>query len=575
LLTIGFYQVCINQKDTQEKSQQVGIMKDIYENATSVLVWLGPSSDESDMVMELAIKEGPALVQGGNYNTATTTVTSGAEIVHDFFESNPFDIAMRKLKESPRLGKYILSLWSLLYRQYWYRIWILQEIAVGKDIIIACGNQSCPLEQFETTVVTLTQIITSLALHLASTNSWIDHFNEGTMDLLLNTPENSPAVSMLRIRRRYQNNISLNLEWMLYHVNSLRSTDIRLRAKDPRDKVHALLGIASDVKLCVAKPGDRVHALLGKARNGEQLAFAVDYAETVTVEKVFTDTARAILQCNFDLLLTAQSIGLQGKPSLGMPSWAPDWRLNVKSCPSHCSGLDMPFRPYGQTKPVFPYPHKDNSNILNMTGSRVDIVSDMGAILKEKLVEKMTSASFPSLDLFLAELKAFCLQSAASDAQVYGDPKQWLDRALYSIPVGDQEVISVGGRTLRRLTEASRLRYESLLAFLRIAPSLEASALDKLIQQEWHKFAIYIPVVYLMAGRRPFITEKGYVGVGPACLQPGDVVCIFYGAHVPYLNRPDRGQPGRFTLVGDAYVHGIMDGEFMEINRKEEVFELV
>lgn len=43
-------QICINQRDLQEREQQVGMVDTIYSNAKSVLVWLGP--DEKDEAQE-------------------------------------------------------------------------------------------------------------------------------------------------------------------------------------------------------------------------------------------------------------------------------------------------------------------------------------------------------------------------------------------------------------------------------------------------------------------------------------------------------------------------------------------
>lgn len=40
-------QVCINQKDIDEQSQQVAQTHDIFSRATKVLVWLGPSFEGS------------------------------------------------------------------------------------------------------------------------------------------------------------------------------------------------------------------------------------------------------------------------------------------------------------------------------------------------------------------------------------------------------------------------------------------------------------------------------------------------------------------------------------------------
>src|SRR2546421_582003 len=41
-------QICINQLDKSEKSEQVNVMDQIYHTAGEVLVWLGPAMDNSD-----------------------------------------------------------------------------------------------------------------------------------------------------------------------------------------------------------------------------------------------------------------------------------------------------------------------------------------------------------------------------------------------------------------------------------------------------------------------------------------------------------------------------------------------
>ncbi len=78
------------------------------------------------------------------------------------------------------------------------------------------------------------------------------------------------------------------------------------------------------------------------------------------------------------------------------------------------------------------------------------------------------------------------------------------------------------------------------------------------------------------AGRRFFVAEKGYIGNGPPRVQTGDDVYILRGGKMPLAlrrdeqssYRPPRGpypEPYKHckqhSLVGDCYVHGIMDGE--------------
>lgn len=59
-------------------------------------------------------------------------------------------------------------------------------------------------------------------------------------------------------------------------------------------------------------------------------------------------------------------------------------------------------------------------------------------------------------------------------------------------------------------------------------------------------------------GHSFFGTKGGYMGLGPKILQPGDVVCVLAGGEVPFILRPDHGY---YRLVGECYLHGIMNGE--------------
>lgn len=60
--------------------------------------------------------------------------------------------------------------------------------------------------------------------------------------------------------------------------------------------------------------------------------------------------------------------------------------------------------------------------------------------------------------------------------------------------------------------------------------------------------------------RRPMLTTTGFVGLAPEHVEPGDQVFVLLGGTTPFVLRPVDGGD-RYTLVGDAYVHGIMYGE--------------
>ena len=71
--------------------------------------------------------------------------------------------------------------------------------------------------------------------------------------------------------------------------------------------------------------------------------------------------------------------------------------------------------------------------------------------------------------------------------------------------------------------------------------------------------------------RKFFSTHKGFFGLGPGALKVGDRVAVLLGSDVPFIIReadPDTLDPTmpvphdtKFKLVGECYVHGLMQGQ--------------
>lgn len=76
--------------------------------------------------------------------------------------------------------------------------------------------------------------------------------------------------------------------------------------------------------------------------------------------------------------------------------------------------------------------------------------------------------------------------------------------------------------------------------------------------------------------RRLMISSKGYIGLVPPKTQEGDLVCVLFGCSVPVILRK---QGSHYIFIGESYVHGIMDGEAIQMMNEghlvEEDFTLV
>ncbi|SPQ21408.1 6e4a2e03-3f34-4a88-b893-88585cdd9405 [Thermothielavioides terrestris] len=81
---------------------------------------------------------------------------------------------------------------------------------------------------------------------------------------------------------------------------------------------------------------------------------------------------------------------------------------------------------------------------------------------------------------------------------------------------------------------------------------------------DWQIFqAARIALINALRNRRLGITEAGRLGLFPRHGKVGDTVCVVQISDVPFLLRPAE-QSGKYCLVGECYVHGIMKGEVVE-----------
>ncbi|KAF2202117.1 HET-domain-containing protein [Delitschia confertaspora ATCC 74209] len=81
---------------------------------------------------------------------------------------------------------------------------------------------------------------------------------------------------------------------------------------------------------------------------------------------------------------------------------------------------------------------------------------------------------------------------------------------------------------------------------------------------------MYETLLNRLPGSSFFITDTGFFGIGPATIENGDSLAIWFGAPVPFVLRHLKRSEGSngenvvHLVVGVAYVAGIMDGEMVD-----------
>jgi hypothetical protein len=335
--------VCLNQKDSNEKSREIWRMLDIYTNATSVVIWLGGASDDSDRAMDhleylsnqylrapdlkkrlLACVEVFLALERivfGVFAASMRTYRQRPQNVVMFhlllFQITPgvsnrqwwytlpllylgSVFILRTLREYARVAirsggevheKHvddadIRAIANFFSRSWFSRTWILQEAIAARSAVISCGHREMPLEPLGKACDQMAEIV------MSEERSPYLHGNFQQFELLNSVIRHAKTESYAHGE-------------LLYLLNTFSHCG----AGDDRDKVYGLLGLSKEAST--------------KGRGSG--ALKVDY-NMPTVD-VYKHTARYLIETMGTLDVLRAAVGT-GKVS-GLPSWVPDWTTTL------------------------------------------------------------------------------------------------------------------------------------------------------------------------------------------------------------------------------------------------------
>lgn len=584
--------ICINQNDPEEKAEQIKMMREIYSCATVVDVFLGPGTPGTDKAMEAVQDIGQAAYHAGVLSITVESMRDCGFYIRDDHEGYGFN---RPKIDDPLAGvkrslyqlamdigtKFPYTEWSEIgNREYWNRLWIMQEFCLGKELMITCGKWTIPFQHcFETAWIFLT-MQAPMVLHTygilqsaENPDGAVDPAVEPMLRYLVSY-ESSPTSTgpLIGARKQHRNFKPSTLMNLLERCCLKASKDLVRKATYPRDLIYGLLGMASDSGSLNIQP------LYTNIKSVE---------ETV---QIFTSVTRVLLEHdNVDILTWCQHP--RSLPNL--PSWVPDFTsITLKpACETREAAL---FSASGQSSlSIAPDTASADPRLIGVRGARVDTVMDHGSMYTVEDTSRIIMRStqewlqvFATTTQYLEEIKALCekaqlICSSNSTSSSLSESK-WSE-AYWRIPCADQADKS----TFRtRATSASLQGYEDIRRSMEIyikmatnltqyhhnSKALEAYSAEHIACIQSAAYASYKNAMAYQTNRKPFISSRGYVGLIPAHSLPGDVVIIIFGAVQPFVVR--RVGVDRWELIGEAYVYGIMDGEFMESESQAEEFIL-
>jgi hypothetical protein len=337
-----------------------------------------------------------------------------------------------------------------------------------------------------------------------------------------------------------------------------------------------LLRVFGDKEASV--PIDKVFALIGMARSYS----SVDTAQT----DILLDLAHFLFDNDealdvFDLAGT----GWKGGSNSNLPSWAVDW-TTVRSGMPVLSRMGSSAVRYHATKGMLPSMKRGGSRWEMMVkGKYVDRIRSILPIQSTETGiqwpldtqnDPILSYLDDALDLARKEIRGPYLDQSLDEAvwrTLIGDKTQLVrpapghyGRVIRSVVQRWQETADVAQSSDPRMT--ARQDVAETLRDRWGAKRVEE------IEQDAQDLKKIDPLFDSRQSGQTYMfctTESGYIAMVPELSQVGDIVCLIYGLDVPYVMRKVEG---RFRLVGTSYVHGLMDGQGLDLPHEDEEFVL-
>jgi hypothetical protein len=567
--------ICIDQNNTKERSEQILRMRSIYEKAVLVIAWLGLAADGSDAAIDVLDVVGREAIAAGILKIRSADFHNCLKPGADRHE-----VAIKELLDgiAQKAGVVIpdLPIKCLSERKYWNRIWIIQEVCVARNVTFVCGSKRLSFSNFAPALMFITayHVITMAdrMRALASINpaDFLDPVKVPALAAKLNAYKaeqdnyvegpDSAASILFGTRYRYQAEIGSpeTLVEILRRECVGNKSSMGQRVTDPRDIIYGILGLASD---------------------NEKLEIEPDYSKNT--EQIYTEVTRRLIEHGNILILS----WCQHPRSLeGMPSWVPDFSSRIRN-PCGDERRCKLFSASGKQQLKKPHIHSSPENlglsakILKLACIRVDTIMNIGNAWNTNPDD---SFDFTAADKFLQDISMFCLRGRMSkmmkrfrerdfktpfDKAASSCDKRMYEEGDWRIPCGDLER---KGSERRRASTFIKVGYDELRKWI-------ADQSVSHMRTQSHACEAYKLAMGDMHNRRPFLSPDGYVGLVPTQAQVDDLVCIVAGADVPFVFRklPDGGQKQQqqqqcYQLIGEAYVHGIMDGEFVASGAEPE-----
>ncbi|KAL2067690.1 hypothetical protein VTL71DRAFT_15786 [Oculimacula yallundae] len=586
-------------------TSQVGMMRKIYEQSTEVIVWLGesgPNDDLGEAILPMLsekerlwslyqwhgddrdfLKLKASMSQEGtarrdralNERHDMADIFGAFRVMHALFNGvEASDI--QELRHFSRTGPILKGFDALMKQRWWSRAWIVQEVVVAQHVTIRYGQLSAPWKLFAHAALQYEK--GRLETHADSSYPYLEQqslvqFSQKILEIETTRNEwrSIEPLGLLPLLRKFRSRSAL----------------------DERDKVFALLGLVRFWRV-------------------QERKFSPDYSLSPLV--VAFMTTKSMLASYGTLSVLAGTLRPLER-SDSNPSWVVDWsfppKLNEDTRLENLLWYDA-----GGGSGLIEL-HKQR--VLKIEGTYLDEVISMG----DELVETTIARVRPLIRSWNEHLVRSAYSRPSFSDYIGGGT---VSEAFWRTICGNLKRTKPGEegsdnvkRGFQRATDDGALSFEQFrsadYSFRRTTSIIggvwkESNESDANIASGT---SFLHAVECASTGRRFFVTKRGYIGTGPHTIAVGDYAVVVSGSQVPFILRKapgsetcnnefvevlssanaaqptyvDAGKDAKapkaqehcsethsrlYYVVGDAYVHGVMNGEFSDPGSRQSIF---
>lgn len=550
--------VCIDQGNIQERNSQVSLMRDIYFQCKRGLIWIGdvesskanassrpPASfyewltDFSDWGNSSALDKDDS-TRISDFETKLKTyyrlpfalrhglVIDSIQGAYCFLNLLASDIPF--LSNHDAFRRIIIALHKIMSSAWWVRQWVIQELALPPQVNLQYGN-----------------IVASWDLFSRAARNYDHHRKECCKDHYDYLHWNDVR-HMEHFSRTVVELDDLRQEWQkIRNGKTEERTDITLRqllwqfrekdTSDPRDKVFALYTLVNSW--------------------GKQMPMRPEYSWTT--RQVYRAVVDKVITIDGSLMIL---MGNTHKTQPSLPTWVPDW--TNKSPKFELERLERS-QLFNASAGLGPLVRFLDESFMELAGVSFDVVTSISEIMKYDDEDD-------TREIFGSWYALVCKHQPMGSKYLTGETimeAYWRTLCIDTTRNLNRETASLE-KTTRYERCSGRYVQECRKQWMD-HKGLPLYRNEPTYNEQLSFVAVDFAIASATLERRLFFTKSGYMGLGPSCIREGDTIYVLFGGHTPFIVRsagqktvPFEEPQSCHELVGDCYVHGIMDGEAME-----------